>query len=76
MNNGILLASGGLDSTTMFYWLENQDINVSPLFINFGQHCAKKELKTLKSVLPQESLSEIIELDISDIYKFSLSASL
>lgn len=73
MNNGILLASGGLDSTTMFYWLKNQNIKVRPLFINFGQHCASKELKTLKSVLPKEKISEIIELDISDIYKFSTS---
>ncbi len=71
--NSVLLASGGLDSTTMAYWLIKQGIDFIPLFINYGQHCAATEFNTLSKVLP-ESYSEKIEcVDISAVYKYSSS---
>lgn len=71
--NGILLASGGLDSTTMAYWLIDQKIDFIPLFINYGQHCANTELETLKKVIPQNYLHRIEVINISDIYRNSNS---
>ncbi|MCE6992931.1 7-cyano-7-deazaguanine synthase [Dyadobacter sp. CY323] len=71
--DGILLASGGLDSTTLAYWLDSQGISYTPLFINYGQHCAHVELKTLKEVLPRYAVSKIEEIDVSSIYKKSQS---
>lgn len=71
--DGVLLASGGLDSTTMAYWLIDQNINFVPLFINYGQHCADTELSTLKAVLPPSCLSQLEYVDIQSVYKKSNS---
>lgn len=71
--DGILLASGGLDSTTMAYWLLNQGIDFIPLFINYGQHCAKTELDTLRKVLPSSHIDKIETIDIQSVYKRSNS---
>ncbi|MXO04616.1 7-cyano-7-deazaguanine synthase [Flavobacterium sp. HBTb2-11-1] len=71
--NGVLLASGGLDSTTMAFWLINQHIEFVPLFINYGQHCAETEYETLKKVLPPSYVDKIEVIDISSIYKHSKS---
>lgn len=71
--DGILLASGGLDSTTMAYWLLDQKIDFVPLFINYGQHCAETEFNTLKKVLPSSHVNKIEVIDIQSIYKKSTS---
>jgi len=70
---GILLASGGLDSTTLAYWLIEKEINFIPLFIDYGQHCAKTELESLKKVLPDSHVNKIESIDIKSIYKHSKS---
>lgn len=72
-NNSVLLASGGMDSTTLAYWLESQNINFIPLFINYGQHCADKELETLKKVLPESAIQRLECIDIQGIYRHSNS---
>src|SRR5690242_7219111 len=64
----ILLASGGLDSTVLAFWLKNKGIDFVPVFINYGQHCADTEYETLKSVLPDELIPKIEFIDISSIY--------
>lgn len=71
--DGILLVSGGLDSTTLAYWLMKKKINFIPLFINYGQHCAETEYQTLKNVLPQSKIKEIEVVDISPVFKKSNS---
>lgn len=69
----VLLASGGLDSTTLSYWLLNKNIEFIPLFINYGQHCAKTELDTLREVMPNGYADRVEIIDIADIYKDSES---
>jgi 7-cyano-7-deazaguanine synthase len=71
--DGILLASGGLDSTTLAYWMQEEGIDFVPLFINYGQHCAETEFLTLKNVIPKSKLSKIEVIDVSQIYKKSKS---
>ncbi|MBB5644891.1 7-cyano-7-deazaguanine synthase [Pedobacter cryoconitis] len=71
--NGVLLASGGLDSTTMAYWLIDNDIDFVPLFINYGQHCANTEFQTLKNVIPKSHLNRIEYIDIRSVYAKSKS---
>ncbi|MBL7866769.1 MAG: 7-cyano-7-deazaguanine synthase [Flavobacterium lindanitolerans] len=71
--DGILLASGGLDSTTMAYWLLEEKIDFVPLFVNYGQHCAETEFKTLKEVLPKSHVDKIEVVDIQSVYKNSAS---
>jgi len=71
--DGILLASGGLDSTTMAYWLISQGVDFIPLFINYGQHCAETEFETLKKVLPPLYVDRIETVDVQSVYKKSSS---
>ena len=70
----VLLASGGLDSTTMAYWLLKNKIDFVPLFIKYGQHCAETEFNTLETVLPSGYADKIEIIDISDVYKHSKSS--
>ncbi|WP_422373693.1 7-cyano-7-deazaguanine synthase [Flagellimonas sp.] len=69
----VLLASGGLDSTTMAYWLMNKGLQFIPLFINYGQHCMDTELATLKSVLPKKYVDQIEIINIDGVYRYSNS---
>jgi 7-cyano-7-deazaguanine synthase len=68
----VLLASGGMDSTTLAFWLMEKKIAFYPVFIN-GQHCMETELDTLKHVLPEEYSDKITILDISTVYNGSSS---
>ena len=69
----ILLASGGMDSTTLAYHLKDQKLDFVPLFIHYGQHCADTELATLRKVLPEGKFRKIEIVDISSVYKYSSS---
>jgi 7-cyano-7-deazaguanine synthase len=69
----ILLASGGLDSTTLAYWLRHKRIRFTPLFIDYGQHCAATERKTLAALLPKNESRRIKTINIEDVYKGSQS---
>jgi 7-cyano-7-deazaguanine synthase len=67
--NSVLLTSGGMDSTTLAYWLQNRRIDFLPVFINYGQHCAETELETLLRVLPKGYAARTEVLNVSDIYR-------
>ncbi len=69
----VLLASGGLDSTTLAYWMLKEGIDFLPLFINYGQHCAETEYLTLQNVIPPSKSKSIEVIDVSSIYKKSKS---
>jgi len=71
--DGILLASGGMDSTVLAYDLAQKDENILLLFLDYGQHCAKKELETLRKVLPKKYKDNLRIIKIADIYKESNS---
>ncbi len=72
MNPGVLLASGGLDSTTLAYWLEREGVLTVPIFFDYGQHCVEKEWTTLNKVLPSHAQAPK-KINISDIYSSSSS---
>lgn len=69
----VALTSGGLDSTTMAYWLRCQGIGFVPVFIDYGQHCVETERERLAEVLPESVFGPVTTLNISDIYKGSQS---
>lgn len=69
MKYALLLASGGMDSTTLAYWLRARSIPFRPMFINYGQHCATTELETLRKVLPRPCLKSLMTVDVSDVYR-------
>jgi 7-cyano-7-deazaguanine synthase len=64
----VLLASGGLDSTTLAFWLRSQGIGFVPLFVNYGQHCAATELERLTELLPSVEFGPAKIVNISDVY--------
>ncbi|MBY0217832.1 7-cyano-7-deazaguanine synthase [Paenibacillus illinoisensis] len=67
------MASGGMDSTVLAYWLKKQDKRVLPLFIDYGQHFREEEYNTLIEVIP-DSFKEFIRIiRIGDIYQTSSS---
>ena len=72
MNKVLLLASGGLDSTTLAYWLVSQGYTVQPLFFDYGQHCAEREWSICQKVLHNQTLKPE-RICVSDIYKGSQS---
>ncbi len=70
----LLLCSGGLDSTTVAYWLREREIGVVPVFFDYGQHCVEKEWATVRKVLPKDrGLSSPTRIDISGIFRGSRS---
>ena len=72
-SKGVILVSGGLDSTTLMYLFVKQRVEFIPLFINYGQHCANHELDTLRQVIPDQYVDKIEVIDVSSIYKYSQS---
>lgn len=72
MADVLLLSSGGLDSTTVAYWLRDQGICYLPLFFDYGQHCVDTEWQTLRSVLPNDALPPQ-RVEISGIFRGSTS---
>lgn len=73
MTGVILLSSGGLDSTTLAYWLRSRGEVVTPIFFDYGQHCLEKEWVTLNTVLPKEMLQRLQRVNISEIFRGSSS---
>lgn len=72
MKIALLLASGGLDSTTVGYQLEAAGVDVVPIFFDYGQHCVDVEWNRVNEVLPL-SMRKPERLNISDIFRGSQS---
>ncbi|MEJ0060767.1 MAG: 7-cyano-7-deazaguanine synthase [Terricaulis sp.] len=68
----LLLASGGLDSTTVAYRLHEAGVNFAPIFFDYGQHCVETEWDTLRRVLPPTAVAPE-RLNVSDIFRGSRS---
>jgi len=68
----MLLASGGLDSTTVAYKLVSEGHRIVPVFFNYGQHCIKTEWTRLNDVLP-DNVQHPECIDISGIFRGSKS---
>ena len=71
--DGLLLASGGMDSTVLAYKLASENKNIIVLFIDYGQHCKDKEYQTLLEVLPKKYIDSIRVIKIGDVYRESNS---
>jgi 7-cyano-7-deazaguanine synthase len=69
----VLLASGGLDSTTLGYWLAAQHVRFQAVFVDYGQHCASTEFTTLCEVVAPITTEAIVRLDLADVYRNSSS---
>lgn len=66
--DGLLMASGGLDSTVLAYKLQSEKKNIVPLFINYGQHFAHTEEERFLEVLPTKYIKNYKKVDVSDVF--------
>lgn len=73
MKTALLLCSGGLDSTTLAYWLHERSVPLMPIFLDYGQHCVEKEWETLRRVLPTSGVLEPERIDVSGVFRGSRS---
>ncbi len=73
MSKVMLLSSGGLDSTTVAYWLREREIQIVPVFFDYGQHCVETEWSTVQKVLPKDGVEPPVRVDISGIFSGSRS---
>lgn len=73
MSRAILLASGGLDSTTVAFWLHDRRVTAQPVFFDYGQHCAEKEWSTLNIVMSDLPFLQPVRIDISGVFAGSTS---
>lgn len=71
--DGVLLASGGMDSTVLAYSLAHDQKEIILLFLDYGQHCSTKEYETLKEVCPEKFKRNIEVIRIGEIYQESQS---
>lgn len=72
MTKVLLLASGGLDSTTVAYQLAAARVEVEPIFFDYGQHCVDVEWNRVNEVLPFD-MQRPVRLNISDLFRGSQS---
>lgn len=72
MKEVLLLASGGLDSTTVGYQLAAAGVQVVPIFFDYGQHCLDIEWNRVNEVLPVD-MQRPERFKISDIFQGSRS---
>ncbi len=68
----VLLASGGLDSTTVAFSLHKDNIDVYPFFFDYGQHCVETEWNRVNEVLPPE-MNRPERINLSDLFRGSKS---
>ncbi|KTE76156.1 7-cyano-7-deazaguanine synthase [Sphingopyxis sp. A083] len=68
----LLLASGGLDSTTVAFGLHAEEVDVVPLFFDYGQHCVETEWSRVNEVLPAE-MKRPMRVNISELFHGSKS---
>src|SRR5688572_15314317 len=71
--DAVLLASGGLDSTTLAFWLVERSIPFVPLFIDYGQHSAETEFQTAVEVMPDGIGRSVERISMRDVYRNSSS---
>lgn len=67
--SAVLLASGGLDSTALAYWLIRRNIDFIPVFVDYGQHSRKTEFATLRRVLPVGFRNRILRVNVGTVYE-------
>ena len=59
------LASGGLDSTLVSAMAKREEVDVYPLFINYGQRSARREWEACQHVHKTLHLRDPVSMDIS-----------
>jgi 7-cyano-7-deazaguanine synthase len=73
MTRAVIVCSGGLDSTTLAYHLRERDVELVPVFFDYGQHCVEQEWRTLQEVLPKAGAYAPERVSIADVFRHSRS---
>lgn len=67
MNKVILLYSGGIDSTVLYYWLLDKGFDVFPMHINYGQVTYYGELRSINNITNKLSKRSPIFINIPEL---------
>jgi 7-cyano-7-deazaguanine synthase len=73
MTATVVMVSGGLDSTVLTHWMLNSGLDPTPVFFDYGQHCAATELAFARSVLPPKTASRLEVLTLDGVFRHSQS---
>ena len=73
MEKVVILTSGGIDSSVLFYWLLDNNYDPYPVYVNYGQCYSNSEFQGLKSTIPQSYINRIQYLDIKPVYRSKTS---
>ena len=68
MEKVIVLTSGGIDSSVLFYWLLRNNFDPYPIYINYGQCCSNSEVNGLNTTLPPEYRDRIQYFNLNPLY--------
>lgn len=69
-----VLASGGLDSTVLLWWLDSHRVAATAVFVNYGHAAAAEEVRSLRTVAPAGTT--VVELSVDRVYEGLDSPSL
>jgi len=73
MEDVVILTSGGIDSSVLFYWLLDKNYNPYPIYINYGQCYSNSEFKGLNDTLPLNYGDRLKYFDLNPIYSSKTS---
>ena len=73
MTVAVVLASGGLDSTTVAFQVRELGYDVQPLFLDYSQHCVEKEWDTVRRVFAETPIEHPARVSIGDVFRQSNS---
>ncbi len=68
MENVVVLTSGGIDSSVLFYWLLKKDYDPYPIYVNYGQCYSNSEFQGLKAIIPPNYRNRIQYFNLNPIY--------
>ncbi|MFF2089894.1 7-cyano-7-deazaguanine synthase [Paenibacillus sp. NPDC058174] len=66
-NKIVLLFSGGIDSTVLYYWLNATDYDVFPIHINYGQTTYLGEINAIKRITEGMFKRDTLFVDVPNL---------
>lgn len=69
-----VLASGGMDSTVLLWWLRHHNVPTTAIFVDYGHAAAIEEGRTLRIAAPPDA--RVHEVSIAQVYQGLDSPSL
>lgn len=66
--SGLIMVSGGMDSTVLAYWLASNSVDCLPVCFDYGQHCFVTECSGAARLLPSSIRGKVSTISLRGIY--------